>query len=64
MSVDLAVWEGEEPATDDEAGQIFEQLYDRYVASGEDEPPSEPIREFVDALLARFPDLTELDDDS
>jgi hypothetical protein len=63
MSIDMAVWEGERPSSDDEALQMFEALYERYV---EREPGGEPmpkIREFVAALLERFPDFDDLDDD-
>src|SRR5215218_2943748 len=64
MSVDLAVWEGEAPASDAEAGAVFEELYERYVESGEEVEPTDRVRQFVAALLARYPDLTELDDDA
>lgn len=33
MSYGLAVWEGERPADDGTAGQIFSDLYDRYMTA-------------------------------
>ena len=63
VSVDLAVWEGDRPPTDSEGATTLDALYDRYI---EREYPTEPtarIREFVQALVGRFPDLTELGDD-
>jgi predicted small integral membrane protein len=62
MSVDMAVWEGERPSGED-AGQVFEALYDRYI---EREYPTEPtptIKEFVETLTTTFPDLDALGDD-
>ncbi|MFE6865036.1 hypothetical protein ACFVFS_00600 [Kitasatospora sp. NPDC057692] len=65
MSYDLAVWEGERPVDDDAASQCFNDLYDRYIgADGPDVPPTERIAAFVAALLARWPDLTEDEDDT
>ena len=52
------------PATDDEAAETFEELYDRYIESDSDVPPTERISEYVRALLERYPDLDELDDDA
>ena len=62
MSYDLAVWEGERPTDSGDAGQIFLRMYDRYIG-GEMSPPTPKIAGFVQALLAEYPDLTELDDD-
>ena len=64
MSVDMAVWEGERPGSDADAAGTYQALYDQYI---EREYPTEPtpkIREFVEALLATFPDLDTLDDDA
>ncbi|HEV2736972.1 MAG TPA: hypothetical protein VGU66_00180 [Candidatus Elarobacter sp.] len=61
---DLAVWEGPYPTSDAEAGQTFEMLYERYTAGDDSTAPTERIAAYVSALLARYPDLTELDDDS
>lgn len=64
MSVDLAVWEGPTPASDAEASKVFEELYARHIESGDETQPTERIAAYVAALLARFPDLTELDDEA
>lgn len=63
MSIDLAVWEGPEPVSDDEAVHSFEELYGRHVEAEDDTPPTERIAAYVGALLDRYPDVTELDDD-
>jgi hypothetical protein len=60
LSYDVAVWEGEQPSGDAAAASEFERLYE---FSQDTAPPSPTIRGFVDALLARHRDLTELDDD-
>jgi hypothetical protein len=57
MSYDLAVWEGERPASDEEAGATFAELMDALEA-GELDPPTERIEGYVAALLARWPDIT------
>jgi hypothetical protein len=62
MSVDMAVWEGDRPA-DDAAGQVFEALYDRYIDREYPTEPTAKIREFVETLTARFPDLDALGDE-
>ncbi|MBT2442544.1 hypothetical protein J7E93_21040 [Streptomyces sp. ISL-36] len=64
MSYDLAVWEGERPTDDKTAGQVFSDLYDRYIDSGTEEPPSERIAAYVAVLLERWCDLTEDDEDT
>lgn len=64
MSYDLAVWEGERPADDKTAGQIFSDLYDRYIDGEVEEPPSERIAAYVAALLERWRDITEDDEDT
>ncbi|MFD3357829.1 hypothetical protein [Streptomyces fradiae] len=64
MSYDLAVWEGERPADDKTAGQVFSNLYDRYIDGETEEPPSERIAAYVAALLERWCDLTEDDEDT
>ncbi|GHC27624.1 MULTISPECIES: hypothetical protein [Streptomyces violaceoruber group] len=52
MSYDLAVREGERPADDKIAGQVFSDPYDRYTDSEEEEPPSERIAAYVAVLLS------------
>lgn len=64
MSYDLAVWEGERPADDKTAGQVFSNLYDRYLDGEVNEPPSERIAAYVAALLERWCDITEDEDET
>ncbi|MFD7069575.1 hypothetical protein ACFV97_20370 [Streptomyces sp. NPDC059913] len=64
MSYDLAVWEGERPADDKTAGRVFGDLYDRYIDSEVEEPPSERIAAYVAALLERWCDITEDEEDT
>ncbi|MFK4208668.1 hypothetical protein [Streptomyces sp. NPDC030920] len=65
MSYDLAVWEGERPEDDAAAARCFTDLYDRYIdTEGPAVPPVEQIAAFVSALLERWPDLTEDEDDT
>ncbi|MFE7674094.1 hypothetical protein ACFU5N_17960 [Streptomyces albidoflavus] len=64
MTYDLAVWEGEKPADDKTAGQVFSDLYDRYIDSEAEESPSERIAAYVAVLLERWCDLTEDDEDT
>ncbi|MGW4894741.1 hypothetical protein ACWEQL_21095 [Kitasatospora sp. NPDC004240] len=64
MSYDLAVWEGERPADSAAAARCFTDLYDRYIDTDEPTvPPVERIEAFVSALLERWPDLTEDEDE-
>ena len=64
MSTDLAVWEGPAPRSNAEALDTYELLYSRYVGSGKAVPPTERIAAYVGILLARYPDLTDLDDET
>ncbi|WP_030703245.1 MULTISPECIES: hypothetical protein [unclassified Streptomyces] len=64
MSYDLAVWEGDRPADDKTAGRVFDDLYDRYIECEVVEPPSERIAAYVAALLERWCDLTEDEEDT
>ena len=67
MSYDLAVWEGDRPA-DDEAGTKFyrEQIVTALEAYDPRNPvpPTPRIRAYVEALLERWPDITDDDDGS
>lgn len=67
MSYDLAVWEGDRPA-DDEAGMKFyrEQIVPQLQAYDPRNPiaPTPRIRAYVEALLERWPDITDDDDGS
>ena len=58
MSFDLAVWEGERPASDADALREYERRMDA-LESGETEPPTPAIAAFVAALLERWPDLDD-----
>jgi len=57
MSFDLAVWDGTAPAGDDAADAEFQRLY---AAAGDGAEPTPAIRRYVEALLARYPDVTDL----
>ena len=43
---------------------MFQSLYELYIESDVQTPPSPAIAAYVAALLERYPDLTELDDDA
>lgn len=67
MSYDLVVWEGELPA-DDKAG---EKVYLEHIAPQLDSydpanpiPPTPRIKAYVEALLQRWPDIDENEDNS
>jgi len=62
MSYDLAVWEAVPPFTG-RADEAFELLAERLEADDVDEPPTEAITEFVEALLAVWPELGEDEDE-
>ncbi|MFC8918055.1 hypothetical protein ACFT5C_20025 [Streptomyces sp. NPDC057116] len=59
MSYDLAVWEGVRPADDKSARRAFREMYDRYLDGEVLEPPSERITASVAALLERWCDITD-----
>ncbi|MEV4924328.1 hypothetical protein [Streptomyces roseoverticillatus] len=59
MSCDLAVWEGERPADDKTASELFRSLYEQYIGTRADHPPTAVIAQYVALLLERWPDLTE-----
>jgi hypothetical protein len=58
VSYDLAVWEGDRPANDFVARAEFQRLYDRYMGSDTPLAPTARVVAYVEALLARYPDLT------
>jgi hypothetical protein len=60
ISEPLAIWEGERPSDDAIAGIVYEAHMD--VLELNDEPPTPRIRAYVEALLARWPELGEADD--
>ena len=62
MSYDLAVWEGERPVSDEAALAAYVEMMKR-TEGVDSEPPSDRIRAYVNALLARWPDITTPDGD-
>ncbi|GAA2667769.1 hypothetical protein GCM10010400_30710 [Streptomyces aculeolatus] len=57
MSYDLAVWDGERPIDDRQAGSTHDELYERYLESDDVVvPPAPRIVAYVEALVARYPD--------
>ena len=67
VSYDVAVWEGQHPV-DDEAGTKFylERIVPRLERGDprDPTPPTPRIRAYVEALLKRWPDLEDDDDQS
>jgi hypothetical protein len=63
MSYDLAVWQGERPASDAQAGETFAKLYQQYIGEEHEDAPAPAIAAYVAALLERWPDLDDGDDD-
>ena len=59
MSYDLAVWEGARPSSDAEAARMFETMLERNA----NREPAPSIRNYVEALLARYPDLDDDNED-
>ena len=59
----MAVWEGDRPTSNEDAAQTFEALYEQYVEREDSTEPTPKIKDFVETLLARFPDLDALGDD-
>ena len=57
VSYDLAVWEGDRPASDTAAGDEYERLYDRYIGNRQLQPPTPRIAAYVRALLDRYPEI-------
>ena len=64
MSYDLAVWEGKRPSNDREAADIHVALYEQYVDTDEEIPPTPLIVEFVNMLLQRWPEDDDEDDNT
>lgn len=62
MSYDLAVWEGARPVDDAAALTVFEDFYDRFMRN-RGLPPTPGITRYVEALVARWPDLSPEDED-
>ena len=65
MSYDLAVWVGAPPQSDAAASSVYEQMMERMEAGEPEVEPSPAIRAYVEALLQRWPDITDdADEDS
>ncbi|GHF87056.1 hypothetical protein GCM10018790_75720 [Kitasatospora xanthocidica] len=62
MSYDLAVWEGERPDGDAAARVVFTDLYGEFMG-GRGVKPTAQIRQYVEVLVARWPDLIPDDED-
>jgi hypothetical protein len=64
VSYDLAVWEGDRPRNDADAVEIYQALVSKWLeGTGLDPEVNDPtprpsILRYVDALLARWPDIT------
>ncbi|GGV26104.1 hypothetical protein GCM10010277_07460 [Streptomyces longisporoflavus] len=57
MSYDLAVWDGDRPRDDDQAGSTYDELYARYLGPEDAAvPPTPRIGAYVEALTGRYPD--------
>ncbi|MEU9858771.1 hypothetical protein [Streptomyces sp. NPDC047974] len=57
MSYDLAVWDGDRPVDNRQAGSMYDELYERYLESDDVVvPPAPRIVTYVEALVARYPD--------
>ncbi|MGW0886540.1 hypothetical protein [Streptomyces sp. NPDC002671] len=57
MSYDLAVWDGDRPLDNRQAGSTYDELYERYLESDDVVvPPAPRIVAYVEALVARYPD--------
>lgn len=59
MSYDLAVWVGERPSSDKAAAAEYERVMARFEAESTSPAPSPEIQAYVDALLSRWPDITD-----
>lgn len=57
VSYDLAVWDGDRPLDDRQAGLTYDQLYERHLETDDVVvPPAPRVVAFVEALVARYPD--------
>ncbi|MEH0548216.1 hypothetical protein QA802_35695 [Streptomyces sp. B21-105] len=62
MSYDLAVWQGDVPASNREAAKVHDRLYDEYLEGDDLVPSVSAIAEFLGALTERWPDNDAGDD--
>lgn len=56
MTYVLAVWDGDMPGDNKQATDEYERLIE--LAEDQQMPPTAKIRRYVEALLARWPDIT------
>lgn len=57
VSYDLAVWDGERPRDNHQAGTVYDEFYERYLESDDVVvPPAPRIVGYVEALIDRYPD--------
>jgi hypothetical protein len=56
------VWEGDQPSSDADAEAALDELYARYMEREYPTEPSDAISQYVEAPVARWPDLTTLDE--
>jgi hypothetical protein len=63
MSYNLAVWEGERPKTNAEAKKTFEALFAQHQEAEKSPKPTPAIRRYVKALLVKYPDLDDDNED-
>jgi hypothetical protein len=59
VSYDLAVWEGPKPPDNEAALRTYNELMARMEARREPTEPTPAIASYVEALLQRWPDITE-----
>jgi hypothetical protein len=59
VTYNLAGWEGEQPDSDEAAAATFRDLCDRYLETAVEREPTARIRSYVEALLARWPDIDD-----
>jgi hypothetical protein len=63
MGYGIAAWVGPQPETKEAAAAEFERLYRRYFTDGKIEPTAPTLVDFLDAVFACYPDLSEDDND-
>ncbi|WP_406400719.1 hypothetical protein [Streptomyces sp. NBC_00879] len=57
VSYDLAVWDGERPLDNHQAGSVYDELCARYLEADDVVvPPAPRIVAYVEALVERYPD--------
>jgi hypothetical protein len=61
VGYDIAVWEGERPASDEAALEKYNEMWARYEDTDEAASPS--VLSYIGELTAKYPDLDDLPDD-